>query len=184
MLRVNPTKLHNDATRAARKECGTALPEDAEYFSVINKYKTWRKEKKLKKTSGSSGKSRKLETDESDSEDSDHFSEPDRSSEESDMDSLSLEDRIRRIGYPKRSRLEVSREGAIGDINPLGKAKKFALWKLKNSENRKLFLKCDRLFEVQHDFIVDHLKGVFQQTFYNIFQEEDLLNKYEACRGY
>ena len=184
MLRVNLVKIYNDATRAARKECNITLPEDPEYFSVINKYKAWRKEKKLKKTSGSPKKSRKTDSGSSDSEDSDQFSEPDTSSEETDIDNLSLEDRIRRAAYPKRSRLDVSREGAKGDVTPLGKAKKFALWKLKTAEQRKLFLKCERFFEVQHDVIVDRLEGVFRQTYYNIFQEEDLLLRYESCRGY
>ena len=134
MLRVNLVKIYNDATLAARKECNITLPEDPEYFSVINKYKAWRKEKKLKKTSGSPKKSRKTDSGSSDSEDSDQFSEPDTSSEETDIDNLSLEDRIRRAAYPKRSRLDVSREGAKGDVTPLGKAKKFALWKLKTAK--------------------------------------------------
>ena len=42
MIRTNMVKLYRDGAKAARKECGISMPEDAGYFSIIKEYKEWR----------------------------------------------------------------------------------------------------------------------------------------------
>lgn len=84
------------------------------------------------------------------------------------------------------SRTEVSCEG-VDEVTPLlkSRAKNFAVKKLKTPEQRKVYLKRDRyIYEVQHDYIVDHLERVFRQVFFNIYQEQRLLRQYTKCRGF
>lgn len=191
-MRVNLVKLYNEAAQAARDKTGVVSPEDAEYFALIDEYADWRKNKKSKKKRKSSGSDSDDYSDGTSSTKQKHtapprtedFFEPDSSSEETDINDLSLEDRVRRIPYPKRSHLDVSRQGATGTLTPLGRAKMYAMWKLSASDERKRYDKCDRYYETLHDNFVSKLDGLFRQTFNNIFQEPDLLERYELCRGF
>ena len=189
MLRVNLVKLYNEAAYSARDKTGVISPDDPEYFALIDEYAKWRVSKKTKrKKKGASGDaSGDGETKSSYTAPprEEEFHEPDSSTSETDFDDLNLEDRIRQIPYPKRSKLHhISRQGASGALTPLGRARTYAMWKLSSADDRKRYEKCDRYFETLHDNFISKLEGVFKQTFNNIFLEPKLLDRYELCRGY